>query len=58
MVTPPLITATWYTIEEQPIRIGWWSTFLGIANAFGGLLEHEHSPCRRYGTYNDELILP
>ncbi|XRM46731.1 hypothetical protein ABZX51_009760 [Aspergillus tubingensis] len=33
-----LITATWYTIEEQPIRIGWWSTFLGIANAFGGLL--------------------
>ncbi|GKZ76124.1 hypothetical protein AnigIFM56816_005099 [Aspergillus niger] len=33
-----LITATWYTIEEQPIRIGWWSTFLGIANAFCGLL--------------------
>jgi MFS family permease len=33
-----LITATWYTVEEQPIRIGWWSTFLGIANSFGGLL--------------------
>ncbi len=33
-----LITATWYTIEEQPIRIGWWSTFLGLANSFGGLL--------------------
>ncbi|KAJ5279977.1 MFS general substrate transporter [Penicillium angulare] len=33
-----LITATWYTIEEQPIRIGWWSTFLGVANSFGGLL--------------------
>jgi hypothetical protein len=25
-------------VEEQPIRIGWWSTFLGIANSFGGLL--------------------
>lgn len=33
-----LITATWYTMEEQPIRIGWWSTFLGLANSFGGLL--------------------
>ncbi|KAJ5455677.1 MFS general substrate transporter [Penicillium daleae] len=33
-----LITATWYTVEEQPIRIGWWSTFLGVANSFGGLL--------------------
>ncbi|KAJ5664681.1 MFS general substrate transporter [Penicillium macrosclerotiorum] len=33
-----LITATWYTVEEQPIRIGWWSTFLGLANSFGGLL--------------------
>ncbi|PYI07008.1 MFS general substrate transporter [Aspergillus sclerotiicarbonarius CBS 121057] len=27
-----------YTVEEQPIRIGWWSTFLGVANSFGGLL--------------------
>ncbi|KAJ6024666.1 MFS general substrate transporter [Penicillium herquei] len=33
-----LITAKWYTVEEQPIRIGWWSTFLGVANSFGGLL--------------------
>jgi MFS family permease len=33
-----LITATWYNVEEQPIRIGWWSTFLGVANSFGGLL--------------------
>lgn len=33
-----LITATWYTVDEQPIRIGWWSTFLGVANSFGGLL--------------------
>ncbi|KAJ5771365.1 uncharacterized protein N7511_003416 [Penicillium nucicola] len=33
-----LITATWYTVEEQPIRIGWWSAFLGVANSFGGLL--------------------
>jgi len=33
-----LITAMWYKIEEQPIRIGYWSTFLGLANAFGGLL--------------------
>ncbi|KAK3637722.1 hypothetical protein LTR22_018123 [Elasticomyces elasticus] len=35
-----LITAMWYTIEEQPIRIGYWSTFLGLANAFGGLLAY------------------
>ena len=33
-----LITASWYTVAEQPVRIGWWSTFLGLANAFGGLL--------------------
>lgn len=33
-----LLTAAWYRVEEQPIRIGWWSTFLGIANAFGGLV--------------------
>jgi MFS family permease len=33
-----LLTAMWYTIEEQPIRIGYWSTFLGLANSFGGLL--------------------
>jgi MFS family permease len=33
-----LITSMWYTIEEQPIRIGYWSTFLGLANSFGGLL--------------------
>ncbi|KAL1854509.1 hypothetical protein VTK73DRAFT_8731 [Phialemonium thermophilum] len=33
-----LITAMWYKVEEQPIRIGYWSTFLGLANAFGGLL--------------------
>ncbi|KAJ5629108.1 MFS general substrate transporter [Penicillium lividum] len=33
-----LMTATWYTIEEQPIRIGLWSMFLGVANSFGGLL--------------------
>lgn len=43
-----LITATWYTVEEQPIRIGWWSTFLGLANSFGGLLAfaigHIHGP--------------
>lgn len=35
-----LITAMWYQIEEQPIRIGWWSSFLGLANAFGGLLAY------------------
>ncbi|KAK6437707.1 hypothetical protein LTR95_006091 [Oleoguttula sp. CCFEE 5521] len=35
-----LITAMWYTVEEQPIRIGYWSTFLGLANAFGGLLAY------------------
>ena len=33
-----LITAMWYKVEEQPLRIGYWSTFLGLANAFGGLL--------------------
>ena len=33
-----LITAMWYKVEEQPVRIGYWSTFLGLANAFGGLL--------------------
>lgn len=35
-----LITAMWYKVEEQPIRIGYWSTFLGLANAFGGLLAY------------------
>jgi MFS family permease len=35
-----LLTAMWYTIDEQPVRIGWWSTFLGLANAFGGLLAY------------------
>jgi MFS family permease len=35
-----LITAMWYTVEEQPIRIGYWSVFLGLANAFGGLLAY------------------
>lgn len=35
-----LLTAMWYTVEEQPIRIGYWSTFLGLANAFGGLLAY------------------
>lgn len=33
-----LMTGMWYTFEEQPVRIGWWSTFLGLAVAFGGLL--------------------
>jgi MFS family permease len=33
-----LLTTMWYTVEEQPIRIGYWSTFLGLANSFGGLL--------------------
>lgn len=33
-----LLTAMWYKVEEQPIRIGYWSIFLGLANAFGGLL--------------------
>lgn len=27
-----------YTVEEQPIRIGYWSTFLGLASAMGGLI--------------------
>ena len=35
-----LITAMWYKVEEQPIRIGYWSTFLGLANSFGGLLAY------------------
>lgn len=35
-----LLTAMWYKVEEQPIRIGYWSTFLGLANAFGGLLAY------------------
>jgi MFS family permease len=35
-----LITQMWYKIEEQPIRIGYWSTFLGLANSFGGLLAY------------------
>ena len=35
-----LLTSMWYRIDEQPIRIGWWSTFLGLANAFGGLLAY------------------
>ncbi|KUJ11093.1 MFS allantoate transporter [Mollisia scopiformis] len=35
-----LITAMWYTVEEQPIRVGYWSTFLGLANSFGGLLAY------------------
>ncbi len=35
-----LITAMWYTTEEQPVRIGYWSTFLGLANALGGLLAY------------------
>lgn len=35
-----LITAMWYTVDEQPIRIGYWSTFLGLANSFGGLLAY------------------
>jgi MFS family permease len=33
-----LITAMFYTVEEQPIRIGYWSTFLGLASAMGGLI--------------------
>jgi hypothetical protein len=33
-----LIAATWYAVEDQPIRIGWWSTYLGVANSFGDLL--------------------
>ena len=28
-----LITQMWYKVEEQPIRIGYWSTFLGLANS-------------------------
>ncbi|KAH8892139.1 MFS general substrate transporter [Thozetella sp. PMI_491] len=35
-----LITAMWYKTEEQPVRIGYWSTFLGLANATGGLLAY------------------
>lgn len=35
-----LLMAMWYRVDEQPIRIGWWSTFLGLANAFGGLLAY------------------
>ena len=35
-----LLTAMWYKVEEQPIRIGYWSVFLGLANAFGGLLAY------------------
>lgn len=35
-----LLTAMWYKTEEQPIRIGYWSTFLGLANALGGLLAY------------------
>ncbi|KAH8647659.1 MFS allantoate transporter [Xylariales sp. PMI_506] len=33
-----LITAMFYKVEEQPIRIGYWSTFLGLASAIGGLI--------------------
>ncbi|KAF1846060.1 MFS general substrate transporter [Cucurbitaria berberidis CBS 394.84] len=33
-----LLIGMWYKIEEQPIRIGIWAMFLGISNAFGGLL--------------------
>ena len=35
-----LLTSMWYTVEEQPIRIGFWSTFLGLAQSFGGLLAY------------------
>jgi MFS family permease len=35
-----LLTAMWYKVEEQPIRIEYWSVFLGLANAFGGLLAY------------------
>ncbi|TKA82447.1 hypothetical protein B0A49_00046 [Cryomyces minteri] len=35
-----LLTAMWYKVDEQPIRIGYWSTFLGLANAFSGLLAY------------------
>ncbi|RDW62394.1 MFS allantoate transporter [Coleophoma cylindrospora] len=35
-----LLTSMWYKVEEQPIRIGYWSTFLGLANSFGGLLAY------------------
>lgn len=35
-----LVIGMWYKIEEQPIRIGIWAMFLGLANAFGGLLAY------------------
>lgn len=35
-----LLTAMWYKVDEQPIRIGYWCTFLGLANSFGGLLAY------------------
>lgn len=35
-----MLTTMWYKVDEQPIRIGFWSTFLGLANAFGGLLAY------------------
>ncbi|EPQ52012.1 MFS general substrate transporter [Gloeophyllum trabeum ATCC 11539] len=33
-----LITATWYTRGQQPIRIGWWYCANGLGIALGGLL--------------------
>ncbi|TFK46759.1 MFS general substrate transporter [Heliocybe sulcata] len=33
-----LITATWYTRAQQPVRIGWWYCANGIGIALGGLL--------------------
>jgi MFS family permease len=35
-----LITQIWYKVEEQPIRIGYWFTFLSLANYVGGLLAY------------------
>lgn len=35
-----LVTAMCYTIEKQPLRIWFWSTCLGLANVFGGMLEY------------------
>lgn len=35
-----LITTMWYKVEEQPLRIGVWSSFAGVGQAVGGLLTY------------------
>lgn len=35
-----IITAMWYTREEQPIRIGYWAICGGLSHSFGGLFAY------------------